>query len=86
MKKLKKIQTERVFSKTFFKQNMMRQNCALDRSTILYVYVPGFQRQIFEHFKFLSERSKGLKEQKKTKGASLLRNPLTIHEIHSLAS
>ena len=27
----------------------MRQKCALDRRTILCLYIPGFQRQVFEH-------------------------------------
>ena len=39
-------------------------NCALDRRTILSLYVPGFQRQVFKHVKILSERSKEMKEQR----------------------
>ena len=49
-----------------------RPNCALDRSTILCLYVPGFQRQVFKHVKILSERSKESKEQKKNKGSVLV--------------
>ena len=49
-----------------------RPNCALDRSTILCLYVPGFQRQVFKHVKTLSERSKESKEQKKNKGSVLV--------------
>ena len=70
--------------------NITRPNCALDRSTKLCLYVPRFQKQVLKHVKILSERSKETKEQKKnkkrTKGASLLRNPLTMHKMHSLAS
>ena len=39
-----------------------------------------------KHVKILSGRSKESKEQKKKKRASLLRNSLRIHKIHSLAS
>ena len=49
-----------------------RPNCALDRSIILCLYVPGFQRQVFKHVKILSERSKESKEQKKNKGSVLV--------------
>ena len=49
-----------------------RPNCALDRSTILCLYVPGFQSQVFNHVKILSERSKKIKEQKKNKGSVLV--------------
>ena len=49
-----------------------RPNCALDRSTILYLYVRGIQRQVFIHVKILSERSKESKEQKKNKGSVLV--------------
>ena len=49
-----------------------RPNCALDRSTFLCLYVPGFQRQVFNHVKILSERSKESKEQKKNKGSVLV--------------
>ena len=63
------------------KCNITRPNCALDRSTILCLYVPGFQRQVFKQVKMLSERSKRRKEQKK----NLLRNPLTMLKMHSLA-
>ena len=42
-----------------------KPNCALDRRTILCLYVPRFQRQFFKHVKILSERSKKIKEQKK---------------------
>ena len=43
---------------------IMRPNCALDRSTVLCLYVPGFQRQVIKHVKILSEQSKKIKEQK----------------------
>ena len=49
--------------------NITRPNCGLDRSTILFLYVPGFQRQFFKLVYFLSERSKKMKEQKKNKGS-----------------
>ena len=49
-----------------------RPNCALDRRTILCLYVPGFQRQVFKQVKILSERSKGNKEQKRNKGSVLV--------------
>ena len=52
--------------------NITRPNCALDRRTILCLYVTGFHRQVFEHVKFLSERSKEMKEQKKNKGSVLV--------------
>ena len=52
--------------------NITRPNCALDRSTILCLSVPGFQRQVFKHVKILSERSKESKEQKKNKGSILV--------------
>ena len=47
--------------------NITRPNCALDRSTNLCLYVPGFQKQVLKHVKILSERSKETKEQKKNK-------------------
>ena len=40
-----------------FLKIITRPNSALDRRTILCLYVPGFQRQVFKHDKFLSERS-----------------------------
>ena len=46
-----------------------RPICALDRRTILCLYVPGFQRQIFNHVEILSERSKKMRELKKNKRA-----------------
>ena len=49
-----------------------RPNCALDKPTLLCLYVPGFQRQVFKHVKILSERSKESKEQKKNKGSVLV--------------
>ena len=58
--------------KTFNKAFITRPNCALDTSTILRLYVPGFQRQVFKHVKSLSERSKEGKEQKKNKGSVLV--------------
>ena len=39
---------EKTFLGTFWKI-ITRPNCALDRSTILCLYVPGFQRQVFKH-------------------------------------
>ena len=48
-----------------------RPNCALDRSTIFCLSVPGFQRQVFKHMKVLSEQSKEVKKQKKNKGSVL---------------
>ena len=49
-----------------------RPNSALDRRTILCLYVPGFQRQVFKQVKILSERSKEIKQQKKNKGSVLV--------------
>ena len=49
-----------------------RLNCALDRSTILCLYAPGFQSQVFKHVKILSKQSKKIKEQKKNKGSFLV--------------
>ena len=54
------------------KKFITRSNCALDRSTILCLYVPGFLRQVFKHGKILTERSKKRKEQKKNKGSVLV--------------
>ena len=50
----------------------LRGQTVLDRSTILCLYVPGFQRQVFKHVTILSERSKRRKEQKKNKGSVLV--------------
>ena len=72
--------------KNFLCHSNTMPNCELDRRMILCLHAPGFQRQVFKHVKFLSERSNELKEKRRTKGASLLRNPLTIRKIHSLAS
>ena len=47
-------------------------NCALDGRIILFLYIPGFQRQVFKHIKILSERSKKIKEQKTNKGSVLV--------------
>ena len=49
-----------------------RLNFALDRSSVLCLYVPGFQRQVFKHVQILSEQSKENKEQKKNKGSVLV--------------
>ena len=35
-----------------------RPNCALDRRTFLCLCVPGLHKQVFNHVKILSERSK----------------------------
>ena len=51
-----------------FKNNITMLNCALDRSTILLLYVPGFQRQFFNYVKNLSDQIKRIKEQKKKQG------------------
>ena len=40
--------------------------------TILFLYVPRFQREVFKHVKFLQERSKEIKEQRKNKGSVLV--------------
>ena len=58
-----------MFMFLFFFISITRLNCALDRSTILCLYVSGFQRQVYKHVKILSERSKESKEQKKNKGS-----------------
>ena len=54
------------------KKIITRLNCALDRRTILFLYVPGFQRKVFKHVKILSERSKEMKKQKKNKESVLV--------------
>ena len=69
-------------SKKKLNRFITRPNCALDRRKILCLYVPGFQRQVYKHVKILSEKTK---EQRSTKGMSLLWNPLTTHKMHSLA-
>ena len=53
-------------------KSLTSPNCALDRRTILCLYIPGFQRQVFNYVKILSERSKESKEQKKNKGSVLV--------------
>ena len=63
-----------------------RPNCALDRRTILCLYVPGFQRQVFKMLKFCRNDQRKVKHKRRTKGASLLRNLLTMHKLNSLAS
>ena len=55
-----------------FPDVITRPNCALDRRTILCLYVSGFQKQVFKHVKILSERSKEMKEQKKNKESVLV--------------
>ena len=52
-------------------QIITRPNCALDRLTILCLYVPGFHRQVFEHVKKFSGQLKEMKE-KKNKGSVLV--------------
>ena len=54
------------------KRILTRSNCALDRRTILCLYVLGFQRQVFKHDKNLSERSTKMKKKKKNKGSVLV--------------
>ena len=54
---------------SFSDSDITRPNCALDRRTILYLYVSGFQRQVFNHVGIFSERSQKKKEQKKNKGS-----------------
>ena len=58
----------------------MKPNCALDKHTLLCLYVPGFQRQVSKHVEILSERSKEMKNRRRTRGAFFLRNPLTFHK------
>ena len=54
----------------WYKKNFItRPNYAPNRRTILCLYLPGFQKQVFKHVKILSERSKDMKEQKKNKGS-----------------
>ena len=47
-----------------FPNIITKPNCALDRLTILCLYVPGFQRQVFKRYKILPQRLKKMKEQK----------------------
>ena len=60
-------------------QNITKPNCALDRRKILCLFVPGFQRQVFEQVKFCWNDQRKLKNKRRTKGASLLLNPFTKH-------
>ena len=53
-----------------------RPNCALDKHTILCLHVPGFQIQVLEHVRILSERS--CRNDFVGKGASLLRKPILL--------
>ena len=46
-----------LFVSILFTYNITKPNCALDRRTILCLYSPGFQKQIFKHVKILSKRS-----------------------------
>ena len=59
-----------IFWKSF--SNITRPNCALDRRTILGLYVAGFQKQVFKNVKILSEQSKEMKKEKKNKGGVLV--------------
>ena len=59
-----------------------RTNFALDRRTILCLFVSGFQGQVFKDKKILLERSKKMKEQKR----NTLQNPRTFIKKRSLAS
>ena len=63
-----------------------RPNCALDRRTILCLYIPGFQSHVFKHVKILSKRLKKMKEQKKNKGSVLVTECAYNSQMHSLAS
>ena len=56
---LKKIKSKTKNNLQFFSKNgtitkkiITRPNCALDRHTILFMYVPGFRRQVSKHEKF----------------------------------
>ena len=69
---------DKIRNKSF---NTTRQNFALDGRTVKCLNVSGIQRQIIKHVKILSERSKKTKNKRRTKRASLLGNPLTIHKI-----
>ena len=51
------------------------QSSLLDRRTVVFLYAPGLQRQVFKHVENLSERSKKMKEQKKNKGSVLVAEP-----------
>ena len=46
--------------------------CAVDRLTILCLFVAGFQRQVYKHDKNLTEQSKKINEQQKNKGSVLV--------------
>ena len=65
--------------------NFTRANFALDWRKTLGMYSPGFHRQVVKHFKILSGRQKKRPNKRRTKGASLLRNQLTIYKMHILA-
>ena len=58
--------------KNFLCHSNTMPNCELDRRTILCLHAPGFQRQVFKHVKFLSERSNELKEKKKNQRSVLV--------------
>ena len=63
----------------------MKPNCALDRPTVLCLYGPGFQRQVPEHIKFLSERSKKMKEQRE-RHCCEIRSQLTKFTVYQKSS
>ena len=75
---------------TFFRKTIqfriMRSKFALDKRTILCLYVLGIDRQILKYVKFCRSDQSKWKNKKKQKSASLLQNPHTIHKIHNLAS
>ena len=77
MKRLTRINETNRYCTTNCERNqsdmpITRPNCALDMRTILCLYVPGFQRQVFKHVKIVLERSKEMKKQKKKKGTVLV--------------
>ena len=68
----------------FFSPIITRPSCALDRRTILCLYVPGFQIQAFKHDKSLLECSKRIKEQKKNEGSVLVEESAYNSQIAQL--
>ena len=61
-----------IFSFYWMRGAGMMPNCALYRRTILCLYIPGFQSEVFKLNKILSERLKRMKEQKKDKRSVLV--------------
>ena len=67
--------------------SITRPNCALDRRTVLCrcMFLDSKDKYL-NMIEFCRNDQRKVKNKTRTKGASLLRNPLTMHKMHSLAS